>query len=348
MIETAIVGASGYAGAELVALVEAHPQAHLTAVLAAGSAGERWESLYPGRSHLFRGKIQPFAPERLTGLDTVFLALPHGASGGAVKQLQGKVNRIIDLSGDLRLATSEEYRHWYGIDHPAPELLGTAVYGLPELFRTDLRGSELIACAGCYATVCQIAAAPALALPGAGNEVHITAASGTSGAGRKAEIGLSFSEVFGDLRAYRVGKHQHTPEIAAGLRRATGSPARVTFVPHLAPIERGIAATVVVSCEDLPTQDDLLAAYRSAYSDSPFVRVRDPQRLLPAVRHVVGTNFCDLAPIVDSNGGSIVVLGVIDNLVKGAAGQALQVFNLAAGLPETTGLEAGTATGDAE
>jgi N-acetyl-gamma-glutamyl-phosphate reductase len=324
----------------LVALLQGHPQAELVTVCAAGSAGERWESLYPNRGHLYQGEIQPFDPDRLAGLDVVFLALPHGASAAAARELHGRVERIIDLSGDLRLANADEYRHWYGLEHAAPELLGVAVYGLPELFGATLPGADLIACAGCYATVSQLAAAPALALPGvtSGN-VHISAASGTSGAGRKTEIALSFSEVFGDLRAYRVGKHQHTPEIAAGLESYSNRPVRVTFVPHLAPIERGIAATVVLHCEELPEQADLLAVYDKTYAASPFVRVHDPEELLPAVRHVAGTNFCALAPVVDHNGSSIVVIGVIDNLLKGAAGQAVQVFNIAAGLPETTGLQ---------
>jgi N-acetyl-gamma-glutamyl-phosphate reductase len=312
----------------------------LVAVCAAGSAGQRWESLYPNRRHIFQGEISSFDADRLAGLDVVFLALPHGASAAATRELQGRVGRIIDLSGDLRLADAEEYRHWYGLEHAAPDLLGSAVYGLPELFRSSLPGADLIACAGCYATVSQLAAAPALRLPGVTTEaVHITAASGTSGAGRKTDVALSFSEVFGDLRAYRVGKHQHTPEIEAGLARHSGRSIRVTFVPYLAPLERGIAATVVLDCDELPEQADLIATYRNAYADSPFVRVHDPDELLPAVRHVSGTNFCDLAPVVDRNGSSIVILGVIDNLMKGAAGQALQVFNIAAGLPETMGLE---------
>ena len=338
MLRTAIVGASGYSGAELVRLLAGHPGAELAAVCAASSAGERWEELYRGREHLFRGEIRPFEPAALAGLDAVFLALPHGASASAARDLRGKVGCVIDLSGDLRLPDAETYRHWYGQEHPAPELLGEAVYGLPELFGESLAGAELISCAGCYATVSQLAAAPALAMAGVNaDRVTITAVSGTSGAGRKAAVPLSFSEVFGDLRAYRVGHHQHAPEIAQGLSRHAGREVRVTFVPHLAPIERGIAATVVIPERTAPAAE-LLAAYRRAYDASPFVRVRDPAESLPAVRHVAGTNFCDLSPVADEAGGSTVVVGVIDNLLKGAAGQAVQLFNLAFGLPETRGL----------
>ena len=337
MIRTAIVGASGYSGAELVRLLSGHPGASLEAVCAASSAGERWEELYPGREHLFRGEIRPFEPAALAGLDAVFLALPHGASASAARELRGRVGCVLDLSGDLRLADAATYSRWYGTEHAAPELLGEAVYALPELFGEALPGAELVSCPGCYPTVTQLAAAPALALEGVtASAVTVTAISGTSGAGRKASVPLSFSEVFGDLRPYRVGNHQHAPEMAQGLSRYAGRRVRVTFVPHLAPIERGIAATVVLA--GAPSAEELSEAYRRAYDTAPFVRVRDAAGALPAVRHVAGTNFCDLAPVVDEAGGTVVVVGVIDNLLKGAAGQAVQAFNLVFGLPETQGL----------
>lgn len=344
MMRTAVVGASGYTGAELVGLLAGHPRFALESLFGAGSAGRRWEELYPARRHLYTGEIRAFEADALAGLDCVFLALPHGASAGAARELRGRVERIVDLSGDLRLASAEEYGRWYGREHPAPELLGQAVYGLPELFGAELAGAPLIACAGCYASVSQLAAAPALALPGAfGDEVTISATSGTSGAGRKAELALSFSEVFGDLRPYRVGRHQHVPEIAAGLERHAGRRVRVTFVPHLAPIERGIVAAVVLRPRQRIAPSRILEVYREAYRRCPFVRVLDPAERLPAVRQVAGTNFCELAPVVDEAGGTVVVLGAIDNLLKGAAGQAVQVANLAAGLPETLGLLPGAA-----
>jgi N-acetyl-gamma-glutamyl-phosphate reductase len=341
MIRTAVVGASGYVGAELIGLLAGHPGASLESVHGAGSAGDRWEDLYPGRAHLFRGEIKTFAPESLAGLDAVFLALPHGESGAAARQLVGRVGRVIDLSGDLRLASADEYRRWYGMEHPAPELLGRAVYGLPELFGDELPGADLIACAGCYATVSQLAAAPALALAGVVEpDIVVSAVSGTSGAGRKADLALSFSEVAQNLRAYRVGRHQHAPEIVAGLSRYSGRVVKLTFVPHLGPLVRGILATVVLRCRRRVTQAEIVEAYRAAYAGAPFVRVGDGAGTMPAVGQVVGTNFCDLAPVVDETGGSIVVIGVIDNLVKGAAGQAVQILNRCFGLPETLGLPA--------
>jgi N-acetyl-gamma-glutamyl-phosphate reductase len=171
-----------------------------------------------------------------------------------------------------------------------------------------------------------------------GGEVVISAVSGTSGAGRKADLALSFTEVADSLRAYRVGRHQHAPEIAQGLTRAAGRPVRVTFVPHLAPLPRGIFATVVAPLRGRLSAAEVVEAFRAAYAAAPFVRVLDPARRLPAVSDVAGTNFCDLAPVVDESAGTVVVLGVIDNLVKGAAGQAVQCLNLAEGLPETLGL----------
>ena len=335
----AVVGASGYAGAELIALLAGHPEVQICAIQADTSAGLAWESLFPQHAHRFCGTIAAFDPASLAGLDVVFLALPHGASARAAAQLHGKVGHIIDLSGDLRLADPVSYKHWYGFDHPAPQLLGEAAYGLPELFGADLPGARLVACAGCYATVAQLATAPALGLGDAvGSSVSISAMSGTSGAGRKADVSLSFTEVAGSVRAYRIGHHQHVPEITNGLQRASGRSVRVTFVPHLLPIPRGILATVIVQNPGAVTQDALLDAYRTAYAGSAFVRIVDPRLRLPSISDIVGQNFCDLAPFVDEQAGTLVIIGVLDNLVKGAAGQAVQVMNHILSIPETLGI----------
>lgn len=340
-VRSAVVGASGYSGAELVGLLAVHPEVSIEAVVAASAAGKRWEELYPGRSHLFTGEIVSFRPEALFGLDVVFLALPHGESGSAAAALHGRVGRVIDLSGDLRLPDEDGYRRWYGREHPAPDLLGKAVYGLPEFFGDELPGADLVSCPGCYAAVSQLAVGPALRLEGTGEAVVISAMSGTSGAGRKADLALSFSEIFGDVRAYRVGQHQHAPEISMGLHRWSRREVRVTFVPHLVPIERGILVTGAVPLREAVTQAEVLDHYRRCYAAAPFVRVLDPAERLPAVRNVARTNVCELAPVVDESGETLVVIGVIDNLVKGAAGQAVQVFNLSAELPETLGLVPG-------
>ena len=340
-------------GAELVSLVAAHPEARLVSVHSESNAGERWERLYPGRRHLWSGTLAPFEPAALAGLDVVFLALPHGTSARAAALLDGRVGRIIDLSGDLRLRDAARYERSYGMPHAAPHLLERAVYGLPELFREPLRDARLVACAGCYATAVQLAAAPALALGagtadgGASFDIAVAAMSGTSGAGRKGELALSFSELHGDLRAYRVGRHQHAPEIALGLSawldqktesRGDDARVRVTFVPHLAPVERGILATVILRNGEGLDLAALQNAYRHAYADCRFVRVVDSSDRVPSVRDVARTSFCDIAPVVDEGGGSIVVVAVIDNLLKGAASQAVQVMNISCGIDEAAGL----------
>jgi len=334
-----VVGASGYAGAELVTILAGHPEVEIVSIHADSHSGSRWEDLYPGWRHVYQGDILPLEYERLFRCDVVFLALPHGASAAAASRLEGKGPLIVDLSGDMRLNDVDSYRRWYGMEHSAPHLLGKATYGLPELFREDLAETEMVACAGCYATVSQIAAAPALAMgEGIGTRVAISALSGTSGAGRKADVALNFSQVHGDLRAYRVGRHQHAPEISAGLSRYAKRKIDLTFVPHLVPIDRGILATVLLPNPGGHEAGEVLAAYVETYDSAPFVRVVDPAVRLPSVKDVTGTNFCDVAPTVDEVGGSIVVVGVIDNLVKGAAGQAVQVMNLVCGLEETLGL----------
>ncbi|MCB2222778.1 MAG: N-acetyl-gamma-glutamyl-phosphate reductase [Actinobacteria bacterium] len=338
MIRTAVVGAAGTTGAELVGLLAVHPGVRLEALAGSSTAGRRWEDLHPARSHLHRGIIEAYDPAALSGLDAVFLALPHGASAAAAAALVGTVGAVIDLSGDLRLPDVGTYEAWYGRPHPAPGLVGRAAYGLPELFGGGLAGADLIANPGCYPTAVQLAAAPALTVDGAASTVAATAVSGTSGAGRSSDPALSFSEMFGDTRAYRVGRHQHAPEMAMGLSRAAGRPVGVTFVPHLVPIERGIHATVIVEAHRPVDPGALLDTYRSFYAGAPFVRVLDPSDRLPSVRAVAGTNFCEVAPSVDRGTGAIVVVAAIDNLVKGAAGQAVQVMNRRFGLPDEAGL----------
>lgn len=337
-MKIAVVGASGYAGAQLAALLARHPEAPSLALFADTAAGQRLSTLHPRYASIVDGVLAAYSPEAVAGADVAFLALPHGASGKAAAALVGRVGHVIDLSGDLRLSGEDSYQRWYGRAHPAPALLGKAVYGLPELFGSALKGAALVACAGCYATCVQLAAAPVLELSGA-SDVVVFAASGTSGAGRKAEVATSFSEVFGDLRAYRLGKHQHVPEIQAGLGRVSGRDVRVTFAPHLAPIERGIVASVVVRNDRKATQGDVDAALRGFYGEKPFVRVLDASERLPSVKAVCGTNVCEIAAVVDEAGGTIVVSAALDNLMKGAASQAVQVMNGVLGLDETAGLE---------
>lgn len=337
MIRCAVIGASGYAGAELVALLAGHPGARLVSVHADRAAGARWGDLHPGRRHLYDDVLRPVDFEDLAGLDAVFLALPSGAAGSAAGRLHGRVGTVLDLSGDLRLRDAGEYLRWYGHEHPAPGLLGRAAYGLPELEADRLLGADLVACAGCYATVVQLAAVPLLDRGLASGPLRVVATSGTSGAGRKPDPALSFAEVEGDLRPYRVGRHQHVPEIEAGLARVTGAPVGVTFVPQIAPLERGMLATVILTPAPGATAAHAVDALLQAYAHSPLVRVLADGRL-PSARGVARTPYCDLAIVGDPGTGDLVVLGAIDNLMKGAASQAVQVMNAVFGIDPVAGL----------
>ena len=336
MVRCAVIGASGYAGAELVALLAGHPETGSLRVQAERHAGARWERLNAWGRHAFQGEMGPVDPEALAGFDVVALALPHGISAAIAARLHGRVGLVVDLSGDLRAPEAAAYARWYGQPHPAPHLLPDAVYGLPELFGDALRGATLVACAGCYATVAQLAAAPALSR-GTAARVVVSATSGITGAGRSAEPAFTFSEADGDLRAYRIGRHAHSPEIARGLSRLAGREVAVTFVPHVAPLRRGILATVVIPAAAAPDEVALRDHYARAYARAPFVRVLDTGHL-PRVADVARTPFCDLGVAIDGMSGDAVIVGASDNLLKGAASQAVQVMNLVLGFPETTGL----------
>jgi len=339
MIRCSVVGASGFAGAELVRWLSQHPDVMLRSLHASRSAGEQWERLYPEHQHLWQDKIQGFDEETLKGSDVVFLAQPHEASVRSAAQLLGKVGHIIDLSGGLRLKDPHAYEEWYGHPHPEPDILGSAVYGIPELFGEDLPGAKLVACGGCYATAAQLATAPAVNIPGIHkDQITLSGLSGTSGAGRKADIALSFTMVSGNLKAYRVGHHQHVPEIQNSLASLSGVRPRLTFVPHLIPIERGILLNAVLCHDGKLDQEKALSYFQDFYANAPFVRVLDPNKSLPEVNAVRGSNFCDIAPVVDKAGQSLVIVAAIDNLGKGAASQAVQVMNLVCGMPETRGL----------
>jgi N-acetyl-gamma-glutamyl-phosphate reductase len=318
-------------------LLAGHPDVELVSIHADRSAGFAWGDLHPGLRHLHDGILQPLDADALAGLDVVFLALPSGVSASVAARLHGRVGTVIDLSGDLRLADAAQYRRWYGIDHPAPELLGRAVYGLPELAGDRLRNATLVASAGCYATVVQLAAAPLLVHGIVTGPVRVVATSGTTGAGRKPDTALSFSEVHGDVRPYRVGRHQHVPEIESQLARRTGEPVGVTFVPQIAPLERGIVATVLLEPTARGTAYGALEVLQRTYADAPCVRVLRDGRL-PSARAVARTPFCDLAVVEDPGTGDVVVCGAIDNLMKGAASQAVQGMNAVFGLDPGAGL----------
>jgi len=333
-----IVGASGYGGAELLRLCAGHPDLEVAVATAGSHAGESVATHTPSLAAAYPGLVYGAAdPTTLDGLDVVFLALPHGQSQHLVPDLVDRVGMVIDLAADFRLRDPALYPTWYGEDHLAPELLGTFVYGLPELHRDELIGATRIAAPGCYPTAALLAFAPlveagALDLPADGGPALIVdAASGTSGAGRAPKHDLHFATVDEDFVAYGLLDHRHTSEMEQGLGTT------VLFTPHLAPMVRGILATCYARPADLGglTTEDAMQLLHDRYDDEPFVVVTDAP---PSTKAASGSNTAHVTVRVDPRTGWVVALSAIDNLIKGAAGQAVQCANLALSLPEGTGL----------
>ncbi|MBK5305258.1 MAG: N-acetyl-gamma-glutamyl-phosphate reductase [Frankiaceae bacterium] len=328
----AVAGASGYAGGELLRLLLAHPDLAVGPVAAGSSAGSPVTDLHPQLPALSDRVFAATDAAALGEADIVFLALPHGESAALAAALPPGLP-VIDLGADHRLADAAAWERFYGTPYA-----GQWPYGLPELFRADLGGARRIAVPGCYPTAVALALAPLLQHGLVdGGDVVVVAASGTTGAGRAAKAALLGSEVMGDLSAYKVGAHQHTPEMRQSLTRVAGAPVFLSFTPVLAPMPRGILATCTARTSS--TADELREALREQYADEPFVHVL-PAGRWPHTAATLGSNSCHLQVTVDADAGRAVVVSAIDNLGKGAAGQAMQCANLALGLAEDTGLSA--------
>jgi N-acetyl-gamma-glutamyl-phosphate reductase len=332
-----IFGATGYAGSELARLLYRHPNVRLTSVSSIEGVGQRIGEFFP---HLW--PLDLTIKEELDDVDVVFGALPHGA---AAKLLLPYIERglpVIDFSADFRLKDAAEYERWYKTRHPRPELLAEAVYGLPELHRARIAGSKLVANPGCYPTGAILALAPALRNGLIEREIVIDSKSGTTGAGRSPSLTTHFSEAGEGISAYALGGHRHLPEIVQELTLDSERPApRITFVPHLLPITRCILSTCYAPLSDAVSgsakpEETVREAYKEFYRDEPFVRVVDAP---PQSKQTRGSNYCLVYPTVDIRTGRLIVVSCLDNLVKGAAGQAIQNMNLMLGLPETAGLE---------
>jgi N-acetyl-gamma-glutamyl-phosphate reductase len=337
MHSAAIVGASGYTGLELTRLVARHPHLRAEALYS-----DRWADEHAGARLPLGGRVatlryRPLAEAAQSDAEVVFLATPAEVSADLAPKLLARGARVVDLSGAFRLEHPALYPEWYGFVHPAPALLAEARYGLPELARARLGGARLVTNPGCYATAIALALAP-LVKAGLGLQggIAVTGLSGVSGAGRKASEDYSFVEVSDDLRAYRLAKHQHVPEIEQTVARYAGACPPISFTPVLVPIRRGILATVTVRLAAAPPPG-LADALRAAYAQEPFVKVLAPDKVL--VKDVVHTNRCHVGLAVDGRAGVVVAVSAIDNLVKGAAGQAVQAMNAAMGWPETAGLD---------
>ena len=339
-IRAGIAGAAGYTGAELIRLLEAHPRAEIAWLMTGPTnAGKPLREVFPHLRGVQDRVLQPFAPEKAGDVDVVFLATPHGVAVSLAPAVLDAGARIVDVSADFRLRDPALYETWYQMEHGAPALLEEAVYGLTELYRDQVREARLVANPGCYPTVSILAVAPVLkqglADPAS---IVIDAKSGVSGAGRGLNLRTHFSEATEDLQAYNPGRHRHIPEIEQELARLAGRPLPVVFVPHLVPMIRGMLAAVYARPVREVTTAELEAVYRDFYAGEPFVRVLAGGEL-PRTKDVAGTNLCEIAVQADPRTGGILVLAVIDNLVKGASGQAVQNMNVQFGLPETAGLE---------
>ena len=339
MIKAGIIGATGYSGEALVRLIARHPEAEIAFVASRSEAGRPIGEAMPGLGDLPGGLVFCAAdPSALAeaGADVVFLALPHGVAAGFARPLYDAGVRVIDLSADFRLGDPAVYASYYGVDHPDPELLAAAPYVLPELAARGWESSRLIACPGCYPTSVQLPLVPLLRAGLVEAEgIVINSVSGVSGAGRKATAFYSYCERENSVVAYGAPRHRHLSEIEEQLGAAAGRDVVVQFTPHLVPMPRGIATTVVARAAGSLT--DAEEALRAAYADAPFVRVL-LSGTFPDTRNVVHTNRCDLSIVHDERTGAFVLTSVIDNLLKGAGGQAVQICNRLFGLPETSGL----------
>ncbi len=349
-VRTAIVGASGYSGEELVRLLLAHPYTKLVAATSRQYTGETVAHVFPKFASHPLAKTLRFCEPQIELLtreaDLVFLALPHGVAAEFALPLLAAGCRVIDLSADFRLRDAAVYREFYGHDHPAPGLLAQAVYGLPEIRRNAIRTSNLVASPGCYPTSILLPLIPLLRdgiIQSRG--IVANSLSGVSGAGRKAEIDFLFVECNESLRAYGVPKHRHLSEIEQELSSAADTEVVIQFIPHLVPVNRGIATSISVTPVNAVTDAseaeqlhrEISASYAAAYRNEPFIRILEG-KALPDTKNVVGTNVLELAWRVDIRTGRLLVLSAQDNILKGASGQAVQSMNIMCGYPETTGL----------
>ena len=336
----AVVGASGYAGEELVRLLLAHPLAELVQVTSRQSVGKPLEQVFPRFAHQRKHLVFTDSdPESVLGnASVVFLALPHGISAGVAKKFLDGGARVIDLSADFRLRDSKTYKEFYGSAHPAAALLKTAVYGLPEVYADKIAAAKLVACPGCYPTSILLPLLPLVREKlVAVDDVTVASLSGVSGAGRKLEADYLFAECNESARPYGIPKHRHLSEIEQELALVSGNKVAVQFVPHLVPMNRGIVSTIFLRPEPDVDEGEIEAVYKDAYKGAAFVRLLGKDRL-PDTKNVVGTNFIDISWTIDSRTGRLIVTSAIDNLVKGTSGQAIQCLNLMCGYPETTGL----------
>ncbi len=339
MIKVAIVGATGYVGVEIVRLLHARQDVQITSAVSNSFAGKPFSSVYPSLRGIFDLPCDPLdADQLMEKADFFILALPHGVSGDLVPKLLANGKKVIDHSADFRFRDLAVYETTYKVEHPAPALLPEAIYGLPELYREELKHARLVGDPGCYPTCSILAIAPLLRNRYVSTKgITICATSGISGAGRKSELPYSFCESEESFKAYGLNGHRHTPEIEQELSLLVDEPVMVSFIPHLAPMKRGMLATIHLDLIRETTAEALHELYVETYRNDPFVRIL-PLGQFPETRYVSGSNYIDIGIALDKRMNRVIAVSSLDNLGKGSSGQAVQAMNLMCGLPETTGL----------
>jgi N-acetyl-gamma-glutamyl-phosphate reductase len=331
-MKVGIINVTGYTGVELARLLHQHPEVELSSVTGRSTAGQKLGDVFP---HL--ADIHLTIEAELGKVELAFSAMPHKDSAKEVIPLLKKGVRVVDISADFRLKDPSLYQSWYGFSHPSPQLLAEAVYGLPELHRAQLASARLVANPGCYPTSAILALAPAVKAKLIGADIIIDSKSGISGSGRSLNLASLYAEANEDTSAYALEGHRHLPEIAQELMGLNPQPPSITFVPHLVPMTRGILSTCYAPLAKKIGEKELKKLYKDFYKDEPFVRVTDAP---PHTKHTWGSNLCLVYPVIDPRANRLIVVSVIDNLMKGAAGAAIQNMNIMLGLPEKTGLEA--------
>lgn len=340
MVKVGVVGATGYAGAELVRLLARHPQVTLEVLTSQSYAGKAMWEVFPHFYGVVENKLEELnTAELVARCDVIFTALPHGHAMPIAQEVTRQGKKLIDLGADFRLKDVATYQQWYKPEHTATALLNGAVYGLPELHREKIKHSAIVANPGCYPTCTILGLAPLLT-----NQlidpatIIVDAKSGVSGAGRGLSLKTHFTETTNNFQAYGVATHRHTPEMEQELTALAGTTITINFTPHLTPMIRGILSTIYAQMTRQMSSAELTEIYRDFYQGETFVRVL-PAGMYPATKNVAGSNYCDLSVTVDPRTGRVIVLSAIDNLIKGAAGQAVQNLNVLLGCPENTGLD---------
>lgn len=338
LLDVAVVGASGYSGEELCRWLARHPKIHLTALVSRKWEGRPVTDLFPDTKHA-NLKFENLSPDEVASRAQVFfLALPHGVAAEYAAPLRKAGKTVIDLSADFRVNDPAVYREFYQKEHAAAELLSESVYALPELHRPQICKSNLLACPGCYPTSILLGLAPGIMMGVVDtSSIVITSMSGVSGAGKKADLDLMFSEMNENARAYSVPKHRHLGEIERELALMSQKPVHVTFVPHIVPLTRGMLTTTTATLTRKCSWQEIQGIYESFYQREPFLRLKNGQQL-PEIKNVAHTNFAEIAIRIDERTSRVILITAIDNLGKGASTQAIQVMNIRFGFPEETGL----------